>query len=391
MPALVAHVDMDAFFASLEIRSDPRLADRPLVVGGGPSGRGVVTTASYPARRFGIHSGMSLAEARRRCPGLLALPVDPPKVMHESLRVLAVLESLAARVEAASVDEAYLDLPPVAPEAWEAVARTWGLHIRKRVTAATGLSCSVGLAVNKLQAKMATPLGKPEGVTVLPQDAFLATFGEREVSVIPGIGPRTTRALGDLGIRTVADLARAEPERLRTVFGRGSSVLVDQAGGRGGGTVVASGEEPPPKSAGHETTFARDRADPRFLRATLWYLADRVARRLRRHGFAARTVVVRYKVGLSRYSRQRSLRVPTDLPGTLAAEGWRLLEPARAGRPLRLLGIAGAGLVPTAPQGVLFPEDGRRRGVLGAGDLLRDRFGEDALLPGTVFLTGRER
>lgn len=390
MIPLVVHVDMDAFFASLEVRSDPRLVGRALVVGGGPSGRGVVTTASYPARRFGIRSGMSMAEARRRCPEVLILPVDPSKVMHESLRVLRVLESLTSRVEAASVDEAYLEFPPAPEAAWETTARSWGRRIRDRVTGETGLPCSVGAAVNKLQAKMATPLGKPGGVTVLPPDGFLDTFGDHAVSVIPGVGPRTTEALGGLGIVTVGQLAGTDPAMLRGVFGRWAGTLREQAEGRDAASVVAAGEEPLPKSAGHETTFSRDSADPRFLRATLWFLADRVARRLRRHGFAARTVVVRFKVGRSRFSRQRALVRPTDLPETLAVEGWRLLESARGGRPLRLLGIAGARLLPAVPEPFLFPQDARRRGMLGAGDLLRDRFGEDALLPGAVFLDGKE-
>jgi DNA polymerase-4 len=383
---LILHVDMDAFFASVETRSDPRLAARPLAVEGGPGPRGVVTTASYPAREFGVRSGMSMAEALRLCPGLLVLPVDPPKYIHESLAVLAVLDRFSPRVEPASIDEAYLELPPVPESQWERRAAGVAEAIRGAVSRERGLSCSVGAAANKLGAKMVSALAKPGGVRAVPPEKFLVVFGEKPVSVIPGVGPRTTEELAKLGIATVGDLSHARPERLRPVFGRWSAMLPGQASGEGAETVIAAGEEAPPKSAGHETTFARDVADAVYLRATIWLLADRVARRLRLYGLAAGVAAVRFKVGVKRYSRQRSLAEATAEASVLAHHAWVLLESARRGRALRLVGVAGMALTAAGTDEPLLPEDRRRRERVRVSDRLRDRFGEGAILPAGVFL-----
>ncbi|MCH8026149.1 MAG: DNA polymerase IV, partial [Chloroflexi bacterium] len=190
MPQLraILHVDMDAFFASVEMRSDPRLQGLPLAVGGGPHGRGVVTTASYPARVYGIRSGMAMVHARRLCPQLLVIPVDPARYIFESLRVLSVLERMSPLVEPASIDEAYIQIPGVAANRWSQTGKEAAERVLKDVRRRCGLPCSVGVGVNKVQAKMATPLGKPEGVSVLSPGTFLSVFGHRPVSVIPGIG-----------------------------------------------------------------------------------------------------------------------------------------------------------------------------------------------------------
>ncbi len=383
---LLLHVDMDAFFASVETRSDPRLGSRPLAVGGGPGPRGVVTTANYPARAFGVRSGMSMAEALRLCPGLLVLPVDPPKYIHESLAVLAVLDRFSPRVEPASIDEAYLEFAPAPEASWESRALELGAAIRGAIAEERGLACTVGAAATKLQAKMVSALAKPGGVRAVAPDQFLEVFGEKPVSVIPGVGPRTTGELARLGIATVGDLSRTRPERLRPVFGRWSGALPAQAAGDGEDTVIAAGEASPPKSAGHETTFARDTADAVYLRATVWLLADRVARRLRFYGLAARVAAVRFKVGMKRYSRQRGLAESTAEASVLAHHAWGLLESARRERPLRLVGVAGMGLVAAGGEEPLLPEDLRRRERVRVSDRLRDRFGEGALLPAGVFL-----
>jgi DNA polymerase-4 len=383
---LVLHVDMDAFFASVEVRSDPRLTGLPLAVGGGPGKRGVVTTASYPARVFGVHSGMSMAEALRLCPHLFVLPVDPPKYVHESLEVLAVLDRFSPRVEPASIDEAYLSFPPVLEDAWEEAAVGIGAAIRRTILSERGLSCTVGAAANKLQAKMASSLAKPGGVRAVSPRCFLEVFGEKHVSEIPGVGPKTGEFLARLKILTVRDLAETDPGNLREGFGRWAAQLNASARGEDSREVLAAGEEPPAKSAGHETTFAEDVAAAPFLRATTWLLADRVARRLRRHRFLARTVAVRFKVKQQRFSRQRSLDEPTDDARVLALMAWDLLESARRGRALRLLGVAGMGLTSGEEAPRFLIEDRRRRDLIRAGDRIRNRFGERLLLPAGVFL-----
>lgn len=383
---LFLHVDMDAFFASVEVRSDPRLKDLPLAVGGGPSGRGVVTTASYAARKFGIRSGMAMTHAMRLCPHLFILPVDPSKYIFESLRVLSVLERSSPRVEAASIDEAYVQMAGVRSDRWNRRGREAAERIQEEVRRRCGLPCSVGVAVNKLQAKMATPLGKPEGVTVLSPGTFLSVFGERPVSVIPGIGEKTTTRLAEMNIHTVRQLSRARPRFLTPVFGRWTGVFRDMARGTDQTRLVTPDHASPPKSAGHETTFARDTASPRVLRAVLWLLADRVARRLRLGNHSATTVAVRYKIGAQRHSRQRKLVSVTRDPRDLALVGWSLLESARKGRALRLLGVAGMGLVFSPPEPRLFPGDAARERVIRITDRIRDRFGENAVRVAETFL-----
>jgi len=215
-------------------------------------------------------------------------------------------------------------------------------------------------------------------------------FADVLVSAIPGVGPRTTEALQAIGIRTIRDLATAEPRFLRGTFGRWGAMLQGQARGEDPRDPLAIGDDVDAKSASHEMTFARDVGDKTELRATIWMLADRVARRLRRHDLEARTVAVRFKVGQRRRSRQRRLDVPTDDPRTLAREAWDLLEASRSGRALRLVGVAGAGLQSRRQGALPFQESVKHRRLLEMGDRLRDRFGEDAVLPGGMFFTDPE-
>ena len=383
---LFLHVDMDAFFASVEVRSDPRLRGLPLAVGGGPHDRGVVTTASYPARVYGIRSGMAMVTAKRLCPQLMMLPVDPAKYIFESLRMLSVLERCSPLVEAVSIDEAYIQMPGVPVDRWTRSGKEAAERVQKEVRLRCSLPCSVGVGVNKLQAKMATPLGKPEGVSVLSPGTFLSVFGHRPVSVIPGIGEKTTTQLRKMGIYTVSQLSSTPASSLSPVFGRRSELLRDVAHGCDETALVTSSHDPAPKSAGHEITFSRDTASPRVLRATLWLLSDRVARRLRIGNRSAGTVAVRYKIGMRRFSRQRKLVSPTRDPRDLALIGWNLLEGARKGRALRLLGVAGMGLVSAAPEPWLFPGDSARQQVIRVTDRIRDRFGENAVCVAETFL-----
>jgi DNA polymerase-4 len=382
---LVLHVDMDAFFAGVEARSDPRLRDLPMVVGGGPGDRGVVTAASYPARKFGIASGMSLAEARRRCPGVVSVPVDPAKMIHESLQVLCILDRFSPCVEPASIDEAYLSFPPIAAWRWGEQARTLAVRVQTAILMERGLTASVGGARNKLQAKMASSLEKPKGISIVPPGAFSRVFGPRPVSSIPGIGPVSSARLEEQRIRTVGDLARCPESQLRSWFGAGGEWLAACSRGEDDREVVAVADRDDAKSAGHEMTFSYDVADPRVLKAALWLLADRVARRLRCRRISAATVVVRFKLGSRRMSRQTALAEPIDSPQALARIAWSLLEGARDGRALRLVGVSAGGLTGSAPTAMLFPSDEKRDRLVRAGDRVRDRFGEHVFLPAGVY------
>ena len=274
-----------------------------------------------------------------------------------------------------------MELPAVPTEVWEVQARQWAERVRHRVARERGLPCSVGAAVNKLQAKMASTLGKPAGVFALHPSQFLNVFGDQPVSVIPGVGPKTTSALAGRGVRTVEELSRAEPERLQSTFGCWGPQLQAHARGVDDRRLHARNEEPAPKSASHETTFGRDVSQAATLRATIWMLADRVGRRLRHQGFFAQTAAVKFKVGQARYSRQRVLERPTDEARCLALTAWGLLEGSRDHRALRLVGVAGMRLIRSESPAPLFPEDRKRQGIIQTGDRLRDRFGEHALIP----------
>lgn len=379
----ILHVDMDAFFAAVEVRANPRLQGKPLLVGGGPDGREVVTTASYPARTYGIRSGMSLAEARARCPEAVFLPVHPERYLHASECLLRLFERVTPAVEPASIDEVFLDL-----------AGTPGLHdgglsvataLQDTVRREERLSCSIGIGPNKLQAKMATGLRKPGGITRLDPGDFERLFWSRSPSALWGVGPESEAALRQLGIATIGQLARTEVGRLEPVFGASARVLVRMARGQGGGRVVPWSTDTPVRSMGHQMTFPRDESDRERLRRHLLLLADRVARRLRRDGWSGYVVVLHlvFADGL-RISRQRALAEAVDDEHRLFHEAGRLLDEVRENRSVRLLGISAAHLVRCGTSYPLFPEDQRRRDFQRALDRVRNRFGERFLLPGGV-------
>ena len=389
---LVLHVDMDAFFASVEIRSDPRLQGMPVVVGGGPVPRGVVTAASYPSRRFGIRSGMPMAKALALCPELIALPVNPAKVVHESLAVLRELEAFSREVDPASIDEAYVHFEPVPRSEWAGRAAALATQIQIRVHQARGLTCSIGAGVNRLQAKMASARRKPFGITVVPPGSFVREFGRTPVSAVPGIGERTTERLGRLGVLTLSDMASAPRERLASAFGpRYAAVLHDLARGWDHRVAHFQPQTDGPKSASHEMTFGRDVADPGYLQAAVSVLADRVGRRLRRGGLCATVVGVRYTVGRDKRGRQRKLQHPTDRGPDLAAAAWPLLCSVRGEQALRLVGVAAMDLIPAPAQTDLFRRDRRLGRLIQVGDRLRDRFGEHALVPARSCAAGAAR
>jgi DNA polymerase-4 len=380
MPSTVCHVDMDAFFAAIEVRAAPHLRDLPLVVGGGPGDRGVVTTASYPARRFGIRSGMSLREARARCSDLLCLPVDPAKYVHASERLLRILERFTPAVEPASIDEAFLDLsglnlgPPAALE----TAR----RIKTAIWEDERLTCSIGLGDNKLVAKMATGLEKPDGlVQILPGD-FEKHFWPRPTIALWGVGPETSRTLELYGVRTIGELAAADEKIMERLFGVSGRVLVRLARGIGGGPVVPYFEGAPHRSMGHETTFPGDVMDTRILESQLLLLADKLARRMRREGYAGHVVSLRIKWSDgTAVSRQKALAVPTDQEGTILAQARSLLRSLPGGRPVRLIGVSVGHLLASTNLYPLFPEDQKRRELSLVKDRLRNRFGESAIMP----------
>jgi DNA polymerase-4 len=372
--ASILHVDMDAFFVSVELLERPDLRGKPVIVGGQPNQRGVVTAASYEARKFGVHSAMPLRTAGRLCPHAVYLDSHHAKYSEWSDRVATILAKFSPIVEMVSIDEAYLDLsgterlhgPPLA--ATDKLLRT--------ITRDTGLPCSGGLAATRLVAKVASDQAKPRGLLwVIPgsEARFLAPLSVRK---IPGIGEVTERALRALRIETVEQLAAQPLEKLEKVFGQWGTALYRKARGGDSYEFVIDAE---PKSISHNHTFGEDTDDSVALTAMLSHLSQKACKRLREAGLATRTLTltIRY-TGFDTYTRAKTLSAPTQLDSDIFAVFQNLFRAHRnPKRKIRLLGVSLGGLTHGAEQlDLLSPE---RRAKLEkltrATDSLRDRFG----------------
>ncbi|MGH2962060.1 MAG: DNA polymerase IV, partial [Solirubrobacterales bacterium] len=344
------HVDMDAFYVAIELLRHPELRGKPVIVATGtdPHARGVVMTASYEAREHGVHSALPLAVAHRRCPDAVLIPSDIELYRRGSRRVMEILATYSDRVEVAGLDEAYLDLS--GSPAPKARAR----DLKAKIRADTRLTCSVGIAPNKLLAKIASDLDKPDGLCVLGPERMLEAVGDRPASLLPGVGPRTQERLADMGIRTVRELAHAPETDLERTFGpRLGRSLRGTANGHDDRPVVT---ERAPKSESRETTFPEDVTDRAELRATLDRFAGEVGRRLTRDGYAGRTVTLKIRLRPFRtHTRSRTLPHPTADPAVIRAVAGELLERFELDAPVRLLGVGVAGLAKPGEEA----EDGR--------------------------------
>src|SRR4051794_32278283 len=285
----ILHVDLDAFFASVEQRDRPELRGKPVIVGGGgPDQRGVVSAASYEARVFGVHSAMPLRTAGALCPQGVFLPVDGPKYQAVSHEVMAVLRRFTPLVEPISIDEAFLDV--TASEALFGDGETIGRRIKEEVSGSVGLTISVGVATTKLVAKIASDLQKPDGLVVVPLGAEAAFLAPLEVRRLWGIGAKTATVLREDGVRTIGDLAELPQDLLVRRFGKMGAVLRDRA--RGIDPDQVEGRDPA-KSIGHEHTFDLDTSDRDQIERTLLAMSEGVAGRLRDSGVRASTITVK--------------------------------------------------------------------------------------------------
>jgi DNA polymerase-4 len=384
----IFHLDMDAFFVSVEELFDPSLKGRPVVVGGRPDQRGVVSAASYAARKFGVHSALPLRTAYQRCPQAIFLDGHPDRYREYSEKVFAILQAYSPQVEMASIDEAYLDMTGAERLHGPPLKAAHALH--EAVKTRTQLNCSIGVSTSRMVSKVASDQAKPNGILwVLPgQEArFLAPL---EVRQIPGVGKVTEKALHDLGIHRVGDLARLEESFLKERFGQWGLALAGKARGLDAGAWFDGeiGAPEAPKSISHEHTFGEDTADPALLDATLARLSEMVARRLREQGLFARTVQLKLRYqDFSTITRARTLDHATQLDTDLLEEARRLFRNNwKAGRPVRLLGVQASSLDAAPGQMSLLEDDKTRRWskALAAADRLRDRFGESAVSLGSA-------
>ena len=330
---------MDAFFVAVELRRRPELRGRPVVVATGtdPGARGVVMAASYEARKFGVHSALPLATAHRRCPEMVLVPRDMQLYREVSGQVMSIVREEVARVEVVGLDEAYLDLGD------SAFPKADCRRVKHRIRAETGLVCSIGLAPNKLLAKIASDLDKPDGFCVLTPERMLDAVGDRPAGLIPGVGPKTAQRLRAAGIHTVRDLATAGPEALgRAVGPRLGAELRARANGVDDRTVEPERE---PKSESAETTFAQDVADVEVVWQTLDRLAARVCERLARSGYRGRTVTVKVRLRPFRtFTRSQTLEAPTNDTALVSPLARELLGRVELDAPVRLVGVGLSGL-----------------------------------------------
>ena len=346
-PCAIVHLDLDAFYAAVEVLENPALAGKPLLVGGRPEERGVVATASYPARAFGVRSAMPMSHALRLCPEAIVLPPRHRLYREYSRRVMAILHQTSPLVERMSIDEAYLDLTDQVT-VWDEgieLAR----HLQGRVREEIGLSASLGVATNKLVAKVASDRDKPGGLTVVRPGKEAAFLAPLPVRVLWGVGPVTAGKLDEMGVTLVGQLAQLLEEELRARFGRRGPEMARQARGIDGRPVVTEHEA---KSVSQERTFTHDLADAEALKRQLWRLSRGVASRLKRAELAAGTVAIKLRyTDFTTLTRQMTLMVPTDNEREIYRAALALLKRAwQRGRPVRLLGVAGRHLLPPVGQ-----------------------------------------
>jgi nucleotidyltransferase/DNA polymerase involved in DNA repair len=330
----VLHVDLDQFIAAVEVLRRPELRGRPIVVGGDgdPTKRGVVSTASYEAREFGVHSGLPLRTAARRCPDAVFLPVDRDAYDAASVRVMATLKEFDTVVEVLGWDEAFMGIDHDEPEA---IAR----DIQRRVREATDLDCTVGIGQNKLQAKLATGFGKPAGVFRLTDETWFEILGDRNTDALWGIGSKTAKRLAALGIRTVNELAATDPGDLAQHIGPMTGPwLVSLAQGRSSSHVTS--EPYLARSLSRETTFQRDIEDWDVVRREVADIAVRVAQDIALESRPAVRVVVKVRfIPFTTRTRGQALTVPSSEPDVITQAALAALERFTQRRPVRLVGV----------------------------------------------------
>jgi DNA polymerase-4 len=386
IPALartIFHVDMDAFFVSVEELYDPSLKGKPVVVGGQRDERGVVSAASYAARKFGVHSAMPLRTAAKMCPQAIFVDGHPERYRECSEKVFKVLSAFSPQVEMASIDEAYLDMTGTARLHGPPLQAAHKLHARMK--AETGLNCSIGIGSSRLIAKVSSGQAKPNGVLwiVSGQEAkFLAPLDVRE---IPGVGKVMEKHLHEIGIKKVGDLARLEESELEQRFGKWGLALAGKSRGEDAGGWFDSevGADSEAKSISHEHTYNEDTADLTQLEATLMRLCEMVARRLREAKLHTRTIQLklRYK-DFTTITRAHTLPAPTQLDGEIFAQIRTLFRKNwKQGMQVRLLGVQ-ASSFEQQPEQINLLEGGRQqrwKDALAAADRLRDKFGESSV------------
>jgi DNA polymerase-4 len=380
--ATILHLDMDAFFASVELLERPELRGLPVIVGG-RGARSVVTAATYEARKYGVNSAMPMSVALRRCPNAIVLEPHFERYRHFSKAVMSICNDVTPLVEPLSIDEAFLDVAG----ARRLLGTPWqiGTELRRRVLDETGLTCSIGIAATKFVAKLASGLAKPDGLLVVPLADTLDILHPLPISALWGVGAKTAEQLERLGLRSVGDVAHASLASLTTALGVAQGTkLHDLAWARDPRSVMTEREE---KSVGHEVTFEFDVTEPAVIRRELLQMSDRVAVRLRRAGLVGKTVVLKLRFGnFTTITRSRTLGEPTDLGRRIyeeVADIYRSVE--RPDARIRLVGVRMEHLTARADAATaLWDSDESWRDAEHAVDDVSERFGRGTVRPATL-------
>jgi len=376
----ILHVDMDAFYASVEVLDDPSLAGKPLIVGG-MEGRGVVSSASYEARRYGVRSAMGVAQALRLCPQAIVVPPHFERYSALSRQVMEIFHEVTPLVEPLSIDEAFLDV--------SGARRLWGSPgeiarlLRSRVHSETGLVCSVGVAATKHVAKIASTLSKPDGLLIVSEPETAAFLAALPVRALWGVGPKAAESLEGRGIRLVSDVLAAPRAVIERALGRAGGARIWQlAHGIDPREVETERVE---KSVGHEETFLEDVADPAVLRSELRRLADRVAARLRGGGWEAASVALKLRYAdFTTLTRTSTLPEPTDVGQRIGEVAIGLFDALDLEQPVRLIGVRAERLRAGSGALGLWDDDADWRRVDAALDGARERFGGGAVTRASV-------
>ncbi|NUO18434.1 DNA polymerase IV [bacterium] len=381
MSKTIFHLDLDQFFAAVEIRDNPNLRGKPLLVGGTPSGRGVVTTASYEARKFGVRSGMPMHEALQLCPHAICVRSDTSRYVDASRRVRDILIDYTDRVEFISIDEAALDVTDVVWH-WPSVSALAN-EIQNRIEREVGITASIGAGASRCVAKLASGMHKPRGFTHIPPSKIAEIMGPLPVEEMNGVGPATRHVLNGLGIRTLGDLAIYPTDVLRNKLGSRGPELQLLARGGGNSTVLRAEDLPPEKSMSHETTFFEDQTNPDAILGRMLLLCEKVARRLRTARLTGRvvTVKIRYK-GFDTVHQQKKLARFVHMETDIFIAAKIIFEQIYdSSRPVRLIGVDVSQLVPMGRvlQQELFAPRQDKEALTHACDDIKERFGANLI------------